>query len=367
MEGGSRTLVLYCPSKRSVGLSSAIPVLALILLVIAAAPTRASAATPNVFIGTQNVFGGALSGFYVSVSQGGQTVKSGFSPTSFHLAPGTYVVGVSDYAGYFFDRWSGGSAGRFETVTVTPTGNLSLTALFSTTQANGPDFAIAASQVSFPVQAGTQQTTTLEVASIGGFTSPVLFNMTSSVIPGVTVRFGPVVVWPTADSITTSVLTVSVSEYAALGTYSLTITGASVSTEHSTTLAFTIQRPAPYNGIVVYAHRSPSAFWAPCFATSCDMGTGPDAAMWFVLYSSNGTVLQTGLSNENGYAFSNLNPNLLYYVEATDCDTCHNSTHDVVFNHWEDGNTSPLIMVAPGCSFDAWYNFVPLGNATYSV
>src|ERR1700682_838331 len=98
MESHSGTLVQYNAVNTTSRWSSIIPAIGLILLVIAAAPPKAAGATPNLFIGTQNVFGGELSGFYVSVSQGGATIRSGFSPTAFNLAPGTYTVGVSDYA-----------------------------------------------------------------------------------------------------------------------------------------------------------------------------------------------------------------------------------------------------------------------------
>jgi hypothetical protein len=108
--------------------------------------------------------------------------------------------------------------------------------------------------------------------------------------------------------------------------------------------------------ITVYDHRVPQSNWAPCFATSCSLGTGPGASMWVVLYDSSGTVVATGFSNENGHTFTGLSAGATYYLYPSDCDSCHGSTHDVVFNHWGDnGNTRPLAVTATGTYYDAWY------------
>jgi hypothetical protein len=111
--------------------------------------------------------------------------------------------------------------------------------------------------------------------------------------------------------------------------------------------------------ITVYDHRTPQSNWAPCFALVCNLGTGPGAAMWVVLYNSAGTIVGTGFSNENGYTFSGLNPSATYYVYPADCDLCHGSTHGVLFSHWGDGpaakDARPLAVIANGAYVDAWY------------
>jgi hypothetical protein len=111
--------------------------------------------------------------------------------------------------------------------------------------------------------------------------------------------------------------------------------------------------------ITIYDHRTPQSDWAPCFALVCNLGTGPGASMWVVLYDSAGSVAATGFSNENGYTFSGLNPSATYYLYPADCDLCHGSTHDVLFSHWGDGpagsTARPLAVIANGAYVDAWY------------
>jgi len=109
--------------------------------------------------------------------------------------------------------------------------------------------------------------------------------------------------------------------------------------------------------ITIYDHRTPQSDWAPCFALVCNLGTGPGASMYVALYDSNGTIVGTGFSNENGLTFTGLNPSATYYIYPSDCDLCHGSTHDVLFSHWGDGNntTRPLAVTANDTSVDAWY------------
>jgi len=78
--------------------------------------------------------------------------------------------------------------------------------------------------------------------------------------------------------------------------------------------------------------------------------------MWVVLYNSAGSVVRTGFANENGVTFTGLNTGATYYVVPSDCDSCHGSTHDVLFSYWGDGNgTARPMAVIAGTSLDAWY------------
>jgi hypothetical protein len=152
-------------------------------------------------------------------------------------------------------------------------------------------------------------------------------------------------------------MTVSVSSTTPLGIYPLTVTATGGALSNSITIPLTVSPPAPSNGITVYADRAPASYWASCFATTCALGTGPGAAMWVVLYNSTGAVVQTGFANENGYTFTGLNPGATYYVYPADCDSCHGSTHDVLFAYWGGNNSTirPLAVIANGTSVDAWY------------
>jgi hypothetical protein len=122
-------------------------------------------------------------------------------------------------------------------------------------------------------------------------------------------------------------------------------------------------RPAPLSscvdpsGITVYAARIPASYWAACFALNCTAGTGPGASMGVVLSDSSGNIIATAFTNENGYTFTGLTPGTTYFIYPADCDLCHGSTHDVIFEYWNN-NTSTVrpLAVEVGVSLTAWYS-----------
>ncbi|MGH9919630.1 MAG: hypothetical protein ACRD6W_12300 [Nitrososphaerales archaeon] len=127
----------------------------------------------------------------------------------------------------------------------------------------------------------------------------------------------------------------------------------------------TCSEPTPVDGITVYVHRIAASYWEACFATtcvnpgaSCDLScTGPGAAMWVSLENAAGKVLQSGLANEAGITFTGLSPGTTYYVYPSDCDLCHGSTHDVLFQYWgADTSTVRPLAVSVGTSLDAWFS-----------
>jgi hypothetical protein len=133
----------------------------------------------------------------------------------------------------------------------------------------------------------------------------------------------------------------------------LTITATSSS--QSFTAVYDCNNGGP-TSITVYAHRIPAGYWAACYATVCAAGTGPGATMYFALYTSSGTLVSTGFANEDGMTFTGLTAGASYLLTADNCDSCHGSTHDVLFNHWGDNATSDPIELVAGSSVDAWYN-----------
>jgi hypothetical protein len=123
-------------------------------------------------------------------------------------------------------------------------------------------------------------------------------------------------------------------------------------------------------GSILYrAHRVADPTWAPCFALTCDAGTGPGASMYFVVYNSSGTIIANGFADETGTIIKGLSVGSTYYVYPTDCNLCHNSTHNVVFDHWADDDSSERprgFMVSSNIqqSADAYYKIVELGTVT---
>jgi hypothetical protein len=142
------------------------------------------------------------------------------------------------------------------------------------------------------------------------------------------------------------------------------ITFTATSGQLSFTAVYYCSNSIPRTGaITIYDHRAPQSDWAQCFALACNLGTGPGASMYVLLYNSAGTIVATGFSNEDGLTFTGLSLNATYYVYPADCDLCHGSTHDVLFSYWGNfwGNgtigsdTRPLAVIANGSSVNAWY------------
>ncbi len=108
--------------------------------------------------------------------------------------------------------------------------------------------------------------------------------------------------------------------------------------------------------ITVGAHTIPAGYWAGCFATVWVAGTGPGASMFFALSYSNGTLVSSGFSDENGFTFAGLTPGTTYILQSVDCDNCHGSAHDVLFSRSGDGNSTNPIELVAGSAVDAWFN-----------
>jgi hypothetical protein len=204
---------------------------------------------------------------------------------------------------------------------------------------------------------------------VGMYNLPVSANIdvldsSNAVVASTT---APTAIWGgdvyTVSGATTSTLTSSstTTTSSTSTTTSSTITSSTISsstsTTTSTTTTITSSTTTVVGGITVYVHRIPATYWDPCFATTCSAGTGPGAAMYVALLDSNGNLLQSGYADENGFTFSGLNPSTTYYVYPADCDNCHGSVHNVVFDHWgNDGSSTRPRPTAVGSSLDAWYS-----------
>jgi hypothetical protein len=102
-----------------------------------------------------------------------------------------------------------------------------------------PGFSLSASSTSLTVVQGSGSSTTITINPLNGFSSPV--GLTASGLPsGVSAAFG------TNPATTTSLLTVSATVGAGVGTFPLTITGASGSLKSQVTLSVTVNPAGDY-------------------------------------------------------------------------------------------------------------------------
>ena len=88
--------------------------------------------------------------------------------------------------------------------------------------------------------------------------------------------------------------------------------------------------------------------------------------MYFVVYDSTGKIVGHGFADETGTQITGLNVGSSYSIYPADCNLCHNSTHNVVFDHWGDNsNVRPRTFVAQSSpvSVDAYYKIVELGSS----
>src|SRR5437867_3252248 len=120
------------------------------------------------------------------------------------------------------------------------------------------------------------------------------------------------------------------------------------------------------SGSILYrAHRMQDHRWDPCFAHTCNAGTGPGAGMWFDVYDSNFKWLGGGFANEDGTAINGLTIGATYYLYPEDCNQCHQSRHDVVFDHWADNMSTQrqrsFVISAAQANADACYAYLQDG------
>jgi hypothetical protein len=293
----------------------------------------------SVTVQSANQAGSIIGGFALALSHSGKVIARGATTNTFLTTAGqTYSLQANGTVGCTFTRWSDGSTNDPLTFTAS-SGSTTYTAVY--------DCAMNTSGVT--------------VNSINQGESPINGYFIALEQNGKVV----------ASGFTPTVLTVTVGQKYAVqadgyGSCTFSKWSDGVSIDPRTFVAANGSNPftAIYNcgtispgTITVYAHRVPAYYWAPCFATTCSAGTGPGATMWFVLRNSTGGIVATGFANENGFTFTGLNASASYSVYPADCDSCHGSTHDVLFAYWGDNNSTvrPRTVVANGTSLNAWY------------
>ncbi len=170
-----------------------------------------------------------------------QQLAANSQPSVGFLNPTIYqnnAGSASYYAANFHDVTSG-TSGSYSAVTgydlVTGWGSPTpaLVSALTGTQTQTPDFTIAGTAAT--AKAGSTGTSTITIGAIDGFNSSV--SLAASNVPsGVTVAFNPTSVTGSGNSTATFTVGSSV----AAGNYSITVTGTSGSTTHSTTVTLTV-------------------------------------------------------------------------------------------------------------------------------
>jgi len=330
-------------------------VLVIILLSLSAAVvlplnvTHAQTAS-QLTVMSQDTKGAAITGYFAILYDSSHSVvASGFTPETFSTTPGqVYSLEAESFGSCVVTNWSNGASSDPMSFTAT----------------------IGASSVSAVYNCGTSTASTINISTvnsaggqISGYYIALLQNgaqiekcfssCSFSVSGGQTYQvaassFGSEIFNHWQNDKSAGLETVNVP------TTSTTI---SLTAVYGGTATTTTNRTSTGSaGITIYASRIPASYWAPCFATTCSAGTGPGASMYVILYDSSMNVVQTGFANENGYTFTGLTAGATYYVYPSDCDLCHGSTHDVLFQYWGDNSSVRPMAATVGESLDAWYS-----------
>jgi hypothetical protein len=169
-----------------------------------------------------------LNGFSGSVSLSASGLPSGvtasFSPAS-----------TPSYSTLILSANAVAVTGTFD-VTVTGTsGGLSASTTVSLTVTTGPNFSLSASPSSLSIARGNIGTSAITITPSTGFSDSVTFSV-SGLGKGVSASFSP------NPGTTASTLTLTASKGATIGTFTVTITGASGALSHQTSISLTVRR-----------------------------------------------------------------------------------------------------------------------------
>src|SRR5712692_1645024 len=131
------------------------------------------------------------------------------------------------------------TTGTFTVTVAGASGSLGSTVTITLTVNPAGDYTLSASPSSLSVIQGTNGTSTITVTPQNGFNGSV--SLSASGLPsGVTASFNP------SSTASTSTLTLTASNTAALGTFSVTVTGVSGGLSHTTSLSLTVTPPPTF-------------------------------------------------------------------------------------------------------------------------
>ncbi len=350
----------------------AVATLAMVPLGIAHAQTQ-----DQLRVTSQDLTSAQISGYYTMLSQGGNTVATGFTPAAFTVNSGvSYAVQVDDFGSCHFDHWADtGSMTASRAISISA--DMQIKAVYNcgtTTSGGGGGGGGGGGSASVTVQSVDQNNN-----YITGYYTALVDSSGNVIATGFTAK--------TFTTTAGSAYGIQVDGFGTCSFNHWSDGGANdprsftqMSGAMTFTAAFNCGTTTSGGGggggggggsgggapgtLTVYDHRVAATYWASCFATTCTNPTascttsctGPGAGMWIVLYDASGSVVGTGFADENGHTFTGLSAGATYYLYPSDCKLCHGSTHDVNFNHWADGSTTrPLPVTATGMSYNAWY------------
>jgi len=155
------------------------------------------------------------------------------------------------------------------------------------------DFGITASPTSVGMSQGAQATDTITVSSLNGFDSTVDLSI-SGLPSGVTATFSPASLAPASGGSASSVLTLSASPTASIGSATLAVTGTAGSLAHNSLINLTVNAPA---GVAYWVTSAKSGMVMddPRSSTTSNTqliqypATGYDNQKWILAPAANGS------------------------------------------------------------------------------
>ncbi|HXG06127.1 MAG TPA: sialidase family protein, partial [Nitrososphaera sp.] len=102
--------------------------------------------------------------------------------------------------------------------------------------------------------------------------------------------------------------------------------------------------------ITISANRIPSEGWSARFIDD-------NIGMFTAVYGIDGTMIDTGYADEQGFTVEGLEDGL-YFVFPADCTDCNGSKNDIMFRQWEDGSKDRPRLVPAGSNVTASYRLV---------
>ena len=258
---------------------------------------------------TQDSGAGQIDGYYALLSQNGNVVASGFSPTTFTLNGGQdYVVSVSDYGSYVFDHWQDtGSKTRDRSISISS--NAQIVAVYRNT--NDP-----------PPPSGHS---TLSVGSQDAIGSPINGYYTTLSQNGAIVKTGFTVATFTVNNAESFV--VSVSDYGQYVFDHWKDTSSKVR-DRNISISSNTQIVAVYRNIKGDPTPPPTPTPVPTGQSSLIVTTFDATKQikgYYTTLSKDGKVVSTGFSPARFKVFNSQT----YVVSVSDYGS-------YVFDHWQD-------------------------------